>query len=96
MMERVIPAAVHDNKERSRFEMEIDGSIAFANYREAGSTVVIIHTEVPPALNGRGIGSALVKGALDIIRASGKKVLPRCDFAAAYIERHPEYRDLLA
>ncbi len=55
-----------------------------------------MHTEVPTALNGRGIGSALVRGELDIARAQGLKVEARCPFVAAYIAKHPEYADLPA
>ena len=53
-----------------------------------------MHTEVPKALEGRGIGSALIRGVLDIARAQGLKVNPVCPFAKTYIERHPEYADL--
>jgi predicted GNAT family acetyltransferase len=56
----------------------------------------LTHTEVPEVLSGQGVGSKLVRGVLDRLRAEGSKVVPRCEFAAAYMERHPEYRDLLA
>ncbi len=51
---------------------------------------------MPEALSGQGVGSKLVRGVLDALRAEGAKVVPRCEFVAAYIARHPEYRDLLA
>jgi uncharacterized protein len=54
-----------------------------------------MHTEVPPALNGKGIGSALARGLLDIARAEDMKIVPLCPFVAAYITKHPEYADLL-
>jgi hypothetical protein len=54
-----------------------------------------MHTEVPKALEGRGIGSGLIRGVLDAARSEGLKVKPVCPFAKAYIERHPEYADLL-
>ena len=66
-------AAVHDNKALSRFEMEAEGEIAFANYRLAPGKVIITHTETPRALRGRGIASELVKGALNLIRADGHR-----------------------
>ena len=88
--------AVHDNPERNRYEASVEGRLAFANYRVVGDTVAILHTEIPPELNGRGLGTELVKGVLDLIRANGRKVAPRCSFAAVVIAHHPEYRVLLA
>lgn len=70
--------------------------MAFAAYRRSPGTVTFTHTEVPEALEGRGIGAQLVRGALDDARARGEKVVPLCPFVAAYITRHPEYQDLLA
>ncbi len=85
---------IRDNPERHRFELDADGHVAFASYARADGVLTINHTEVPQALNGRGIGSALVRGVLDIARAQGLKVRPRCPFVAAYIDKHPEYADL--
>lgn len=87
---------VRDNAERRRFELDIGGEIAFANYRRDGGVVTIMHTEVPRHINGRGIGSQLVRGALDLVRAEGAKVVPMCPFVGAYITKHPEYADLRA
>ena len=87
---------VRDNAARHRFEMDIEGGVAFANYRADDSVVVVTHTEVPASLNGRGLGSKLVAGMLDLIRASGRKVVPACGFVASFIRSHPEYQDLLA
>ena len=84
-----------DNPAASRFEMTSGDSTAFMEYRRAGDRIVLTHTEVPEALSGRGVGSKLVRGVLDALRAEGAKVVPRCGFVAAYIGRHPEYRDLL-
>ncbi len=86
--------AVRDNAERRRFELNVDGQIAFSNYSRSGDVLTILHTEVPKALNGRGIGSALVRGELDIARAQGLKVVAKCPFVAAYLAKHPEYADL--
>jgi predicted GNAT family acetyltransferase len=85
---------VRDNKSRHRFELDIDGAVAFANYRLTSDTVFITHTETPPALRGRGIGSKLVKGALELIRADGLKVVAGCDFVVDYLRQHPEYADM--
>jgi predicted GNAT family acetyltransferase len=87
---------VRDTAERHRFELDIDGAVAFSNYRRDGATLTFMHTEVPPALNGRGIGSALVRGALDLARAQNLKVRAQCPFVKAYLERHAEYADLRA
>ena len=87
---------VVDNPARNRFEMDVDGAIAFVDYRAMGDVLVVPHTEVPRALEGRGVGTELVLGSLDLIRASGRKVRPLCGFYARVIRRHPEYGDLLA
>ncbi|GGC68514.1 N-acetyltransferase [Siccirubricoccus deserti] len=86
---------VRDNPAMSRFEMAEGGSTAFVAYRREGSRMVLTHTEVPEAMTGQGVGSKLVRGVLDRLRQEGVTVLPRCEFVAAYFERHPEYRDLL-
>ncbi len=86
---------VRDNPARNRFELQTEAGLALANYRRDDRTITITHTEVPRAVEGRGIGSRLVKGMLDQIRQEGRKVVPLCSFVAAYVSRHPEYRDLL-
>ncbi|HEV8465464.1 MAG TPA: GNAT family N-acetyltransferase [Pseudolabrys sp.] len=86
---------VRDNADRHRFELDADGHIAFSNYKRAEGVLTILHTEVPKALEGRGIGSALIRGVLDIARSQRLKVIAVCPFAKSYIERHPEYADLL-
>lgn len=89
-------SAVRDNKALSRFELDVDGDIAFANYRLTPQAVIITHTETPRALRGRGVASDLVKGALELIRADGLKVVAGCSFVAVYLRRHPEYHELAA
>lgn len=86
---------VRDNTALHRFELDADGHIAFSEYRRGDGVLTIMHTEVPKELGGRGIGSALIRGVLDAARTEGLKVKPLCPFAKAYIERHPEYADLL-
>jgi predicted GNAT family acetyltransferase len=82
---------VRDNKARSRFELEVPGAVAFANYRLAPGAVIITHTETPRELRGRGIASELVNGALQLIRADGLKVVAGCSFVADYLNKHPEF-----
>jgi predicted GNAT family acetyltransferase len=85
---------VRDNTALSRFELDVEGAVAFANYRRAPGTVIITHTETPRALRGRGIASELVRGALELIRADGSKVAAGCGFVVDYLRRHPEFSDL--
>lgn len=87
-------ASVRDNKEKRRFELDVGGELAFANYRLTPSAVIITHTETPPTLRGRGIASELVRGALELIRSDGRKVVAGCSFVADYLRNHPEYADL--
>ena len=89
-------ATVRDNKASSRFELDVGGALAFANYRLTPQAVVITHTETPATLRGRGIASELVKGALDLIRADGHKVIGACGFVVDYLRKHPEEADLVA
>lgn len=91
-----MPNDVRDNPARHRFELDAEGHIAFSEYKRDNGVVTIMHTEVPAALNGKGIGSALVRGLLGLIRAEGAKVRPICPFVKSYIAKHPEYADLLA
>ena len=79
-----------------RFEARLaDGTVAgFAAYQREPDAVIFTHTEVDPAFEGRGIGSALAAGALDAVRTSGERVVALCPFIRAYVERHPEYQDL--
>ena len=85
---------VHDNKTRNRFELVIDGVTAFAEYETADGVVTLTHTEVPDRLGGRGVGSALARGALDALRRDGRKVAATCPFMAAFLKKHSEYNDL--
>jgi uncharacterized protein len=81
---------------KHRYEARLDGQVAgFAAFRVKPDQIVMWHTEVDPAFEGRGIGSALARGALDDIRARGEKVVVQCPFIAAYVKRHPEYEDIL-
>jgi predicted GNAT family acetyltransferase len=87
-------ADVRDNAAKHRFEFEADGHTAAAYYELAGNVITFVHTEVPPELGGKGIGSKLVRGALDQVRARKLRVVAKCPFVRAYIEKHPEYADL--
>jgi predicted GNAT family acetyltransferase len=88
---------VTDAPEQRRYEARIDGELAgIAEYRTSGDVVTFVHTEVMSAFEGKGVGSALVRGALDDVRAQGKKVRPACPFVKRYVEKHSdEYGDLV-
>jgi predicted GNAT family acetyltransferase len=83
-----------NDRAHHRFELMVDGHLAISYYKLEGNVVSFIHTEVPPELGGKGVGSRLVRGALDQIRAEGMKVIPVCPFVKAWIADHPEYKDL--
>jgi predicted GNAT family acetyltransferase len=92
----VTAESVRNNKDAGRFEIDVDGQLAFTRYKiRGGDTIYFIHTEVPEALEGRGIGNILARVALDYARANRLRVVPRCKFIAAFIKRHPEYQDLV-
>jgi uncharacterized protein len=86
---------VRNNTALNRFDLDADGHTAVAYYRLAPGVITFTHTEVPQELAGRGIGSALARGALEIVRAQGLKVVAQCPFISAYLGKHPEFNDLL-
>lgn len=87
---------VRDNRERSRFELEEGGTVAFADYRREGGRLVIRYVEAPPILRGTGAAGRLMQGVMELARAEGVKVVPRCGYAAAWIRRHKEWHGFLA
>jgi predicted GNAT family acetyltransferase len=89
---------VRDNAAELRYEVLEDGKVVGEILYRArpGDRIVLLHTEVLPYAEGGGVGSRLVAGALDDIRARGLRVVPLCPFVAGYIRRHPEYADLVA
>jgi uncharacterized protein len=89
-------AEVTNNPDRHRYELEVDGHVAFTTYRLSPGVITFIHTEVPKELGGRGIGTRLARGVLDAARAAGLKVVAKCPFIAAFMKRHPEFDDLKA
>jgi hypothetical protein len=84
-----------DNRVHNRYELTVDGATAFVAYAREPGVITFIHTVVPEALAGRGIGSILATHVLDDARANGEKVIPQCPFIAAYIRRHQQYQDLV-
>lgn len=87
---------IRDNPEKHRFEVDLGGgSIAIAEYTLPAGKIMFTHTEVPSEHEGKGIGSALIRYALNTARERGLKVIPICPFFAAYMQRHAEVQDLL-
>lgn len=86
---------VFDNKARHQFELDVDGHLATEHYRLDGNVITFEHTDVPSELGGRGIGSKLVKGALDQVRKAGLRLNPQCPFVKAWVDKHPDYQDLV-
>ena len=86
------------NPGESRYEAHLDGELAgFAEYVVKGDLVFLTHTEVDDRFEGHGVGSAIARFALDDVRAQGsRRVVPRCPFIKAWIDKHPDYADLVA
>ena len=91
-----MPEAFCDNEEQSRFELDVDGPTAFVTYRKIDGAITLVHTEVPPELGGRGIGSKLGRATLEAVRAQGRKLFVECDFIRNFMSKNPGYNDLLA
>jgi predicted GNAT family acetyltransferase len=88
---------VADNPAKRRYEAVVNGEVAgYVFYQQREGELVLIHTEVAEQFEGQGIGSRLAAGTLDDIRARGLRLKPICPFIAGYIERHPEYAELVA
>lgn len=86
---------VRRNEASHRYETVVEGHTALLQYRESPGVIDLLHTEVPEALEGRGVGGLLARTALEDARARGLRVIPSCPFVAAYLRRHPEYQSLV-
>ncbi len=86
---------VTDHPDQHRFEVDLGGAVAVAEYNLPRGMIMFTHTEVPPKHEGKGIGKALIRAGLAAARARGLKVIPICPFFAAYIKAHEEEQDLL-
>jgi predicted GNAT family acetyltransferase len=90
-------STVRDNPEETRYEIrDGDRVLGHADYDRSGDTTVFIHTEIDPDAGQDGLGSTLVRAALDDVRAQGGSVVARCSFVRGWIERHSDYADLVA
>lgn len=86
---------VINNPNRHRFETNVDGRVAVLDYKQDGRSITFLHTEVPQDIGGRGVGSALAKAGLEYAREHSLRVIPKCEFVASYLEKHPEFARLL-
>jgi predicted GNAT family acetyltransferase len=90
-------ATVVHNPDLSRYEIHVDGKVAgFTQYRDRPEAIDFVHTEVDDEYEGHGLGGQLARGALDQVRANGRKVIATCPFIKAWIAEHDDYQDLLA
>ncbi|QUD90671.1 N-acetyltransferase [Phenylobacterium montanum] len=85
-----------DNQGKSRFELAVDGQVAFADYWRDGDRLVIPHVETPQALRGHGVAARLMEGIVAHAREAGLKIVPVCTYAQAWMRRHREHEDILA
>ncbi|PZG07449.1 GNAT family N-acetyltransferase [Nonomuraea aridisoli] len=91
-----MPTEVVDNPTENRFEIHVDGKLAgFADYRLLPTKVIFTHTEVLPEYEGQGLAGKLVGHALQVSADTGLRVVPACPYVAKYIERHPEFKELV-
>jgi uncharacterized protein len=86
---------VINNKNENRFETRVQDELAVLEYHASSNVMILNHTEVPQHLEGKGVGSFLIKFVLDQARENQYSIVPMCPFVAAYIRRHQEYRDLV-
>jgi hypothetical protein len=85
---------VVNNPDARRFEARVGDYFALLDYMITGTSIILVHTEVAPALEGQGVGGKLAKTALEFAKEKGYKVVPVCPFVFAYIRRHPEYKSI--
>lgn len=95
MSEQVRQAQVTNNQGAQRYERETGHGLAMLEYVTDGARIELVHTEVPPEEEGKGIAGALVRAALDDARGRGLRVIPTCPFVRTYVQRHPEYAPLV-
>jgi len=85
-----------ENDEKARqFQVRVEGHLALIRYAYSNGSIIFVHTEVPPALEGRGIAGKLARAALEYAKERKLSVIPRCPFVAGYIRKHPEYQSLV-
>ena len=89
------PARVEDRPDLNRYEIDVDGQVAFLTYRRKDDHILLAHTEVPESLRGQGLGQELARHALEEARTTGTHVVVKCPFVTAWLRRHKEYDDIV-
>ena len=95
MKEEYVKLEVIKNEKENRFEMNVDDSTAIIVYKEYPGKIALIHTEVPPVLEGRGVATAIIEKALHYIEQNNLKLIPLCPVVVAYVKRHPEWNRIV-
>ena len=95
MKEEFANLVLTDNTAESRFELPFEKRLAFIEYELKDDTIALLHTEVDPALEGRGVGTAIIEKVLAEIESRNLKLIPLCPFVVAYVKRHPDWERIL-
>lgn len=95
MKEEFIKLPLIKNEEKQRFELVVDGHIAFIEYEESEKIIRLIHTESPEAIAGRGVATALIEKTLNYLKENSYGLVPVCPLVFAYVKRHPEWKELV-
>lgn len=96
MKDEFITVPLIKNETKRRFEIEIDGHIAFIDYKDYGSQIALVHTEVPELLGGRGVAAALVEKTFNYLKEQNQLLLPFCPYVFAYLKKHPEWKYMVS
>ncbi len=89
-------AIVRHDEQQQRYVLEVDGKeLGVASYQQDGERQVFTHTEVDPSLEGQGMGSKLIRESLEDVRTRGNRIVPQCEFVAAYVNKHDEWSDIV-
>jgi len=91
-----MPSPIRNNPDKQRYELEIDGQVVFAEYRQEGAVLTIVHVEAPESLRGTGAAGRFMQAMMEKVREERLQVVPVCSYAAAWLSRHKEYQDLIA
>ncbi len=95
MKEEYLSLELIKNETDKRFEMNVEGHTAIITYKETPSKIYLLHTEVPAALEGKGVATAIIEKTLEYIEQHHLKLVPHCSFVIAYIKRHPDWKRVL-
>ncbi|MDM1045717.1 N-acetyltransferase [Myroides sp. 1354] len=95
MKEEFLPLVVNKNTTNHRFELTVDGYIAFIDYKEDSQRIHLMHTESPEELAGRGVATALIEKTLLYVEEHKKTLMPFCPLVFAYIKKHPEWKRIV-